>query len=410
MAYTSGSLDSSQVQILSNQVATLTSTLTHQSTNTAVTAEILCFMVQAVRDYAPAPVANLFQAWRPGSYGPHSSRPHSSSTPRARTRTRPRHFSHDSFSARIDPVEEDTPAPPHPPSAACPPHVESAAPPTPPSQDESDWHVPLDWDAQRDGSRKLRREGAFMHTPNWDAMRNVHGRTAEDGGSGTNSTWASPSARPAQPSPTESTRSSDANAKTNSATCAHPHRADSPDRAELERRFSELQAYVDAGLKGRLPPYENQMKDRRSGAGPDDTPPGSTDPVEPPSRAPTTPKKRSRSQSQSRSPSPACSSPSPHAPTDTVTAHEEGSDDDGDSVVEPRTAKRRRVSPASRVPVVSSSIADQPVYRTPEPTPVPEPLSAALPSSAATSSSEPRIGTQARQRPLMRTATMAHFD
>lgn len=427
-------LDRSQVQILSNQVSNLITSITRQHTHMAITAEILCFMVQAIREHAPAPVADMFQSWTPGSYGPYSSHSHSSSSRKAR-----RSSDSDEFCARIDPVEEPTPMPPRPrspspapdldeaaaPSAeadTCPPHTESPSPPLP--HDESTWHVPSDWDTQSGGSRKLRREGAFMHNPDWEAMKNVSGRMAEDGDDdgGTTSTTdaVDPTRprRPAQSSRTEEqpcgTRSSSSSSQANASTRPPRdplRRADSPDRAELERRIAELQAYIDAGFEGRLPTYQNQMKERTSGAGSVDVSSSQiSGPVDPPSHVPTTPsasgKKRSRSRSQS--PSPASSSPSPSVPTDSLAMPE---DDDEDTTTEPRAVKRRRVSPARPKPATSFSKAGQSTYRTPAPTPAPEPSSPPpAPPATSVSSSVPKTRTQARRRPLTRTATMSNID
>lgn len=421
----------SQVQILSNQVSNLITSITRQHTHMAITAEILCFMVQAIREHAPAPVADMFQSWTPGSYGPYSSHSHSSSSRKAR-----RSSDSDEFCARIDPVEEPTPMPPRPRSpspAPClneaaapsaetntsPPHTESTSPPL--AHGESNWQVPSDWDTQRGGSRKPRREGAFMHTPDWEEMKNVYGRLGDDGGDdgGTPTTTdavdSTGPAHPAQSSPTEEqprgTQSSNSSSQANASAPPPLRCADSPDRAELERRIAELQAYIDAGFEGRLPTYQNQMAERTSGAGSVDVSSSPIlAPVDPPSHVPTTSsasgKKRSRSRSQS--PSPARSSPSPSAPTDSLTILES---DDEDTATEPRAAKRRRVSPARPTPAASSSKAGQPTYRTPTPTPVPEPSSAPSTSAAASvSSSGPRTRAQARRRPLTRTATMANID
>lgn len=419
----------SQVQILSNQVSNLITSITRQHTHMAITAEILCFMVQAIREHAPAPVADMFQSWTPGSYGPYSSHSHSSSSRKAR-----RSSDSDEFCARIDPVEEPTPMPPRPrspspspglnevpaPSAeadTCPPHTESTSPPLP--HDESTWNVPSDWDTQRGGSRKLRREGAFKHTPDWEAMKNVSGRLAEDDDGGTTSTTdavdSTRPARPAQASRTEGgTRSSNSSSQANPSTgppCNPPRRADSPDRAELERRIAELQAYIDAGFEGRLPTYQNKMKERTSEAGSVDVSSSPISaPMDPPLHVPTTPsasgKKRSRSCSQS--PSPARSSPSPSAPTNSSAIPE---DDDDDTAAEPRAAKRRRVSPARPKPATSFSKAGQSTYRTPAPTPAPEPSSPPpAPPATSVSSSVPKTRTQARRRPLTRTATMSNID
>ncbi|KAL4066590.1 hypothetical protein J3A83DRAFT_4189874 [Scleroderma citrinum] len=429
-----------QVQSISSQVSNVMTTLKQHHTNMAITTEILCFMVQAIREHASTHVADMFQSWTPGSCGPYSSSSYHSYS--SNSRTARRSPDPDEFCARIDPVEEITPASPRPRSSSLVPLINEAAPPppqtnslppcidsTPPPSpnDKSNWQVPSDWNAQRGGSRKLRREGAFMHTPDWEAMKNVYGRRADDAGDASGDTSTRSGANPTRlPStvpcaessrgdeqpiqPSHSTRFSNSNSQANADThipCAPLRRADSSASAELERRITDLQAHIDAGFEGKLPTYHNQMKEGNDVAGSTGASSSSKAPLEPSSPTSTTPstagKKRSRSHSQS--PSTARSSPSPSSPTDTATTP----GDDEDTSAESRSTKRRRVSPAPLTLATSSSTPGQAVYRIPAPTPVPEP-SSALSASTSAPRSGSRTRTPVKRTPLPRTATMANFD
>ncbi|KAG6330387.1 hypothetical protein ID866_8703 [Astraeus odoratus] len=417
-----------QVQSLSSRVSALTAMLNQQHNYLVTTAEILCLMVQAIREHAPGPIAEMFSSWTRGSYSSHS---HSSQSYTRTTRASP---SSDDFCARIDPLEDtgstpldDVSSPNHHDSASAqttsspaPPYdaptSQPIAPPlghSSPLHDESAWKVPPDWDERRGGSRKLRREGAFIHTPDWKAMQDVYGRDDSSLGDGTNTSAvqdANTNTLPAdraqsphgveQPTTPPSASRENASAKIK---LSPPRRSDSPDLAELDRRVKELQAYFDAGYEGRLPTYENKMKEKQAMPGAkfkgDVSDHGHISAPSSPTPATSTASGKKRSRSDSGTPAMSYS-PSPDALTKPIILHEVCPADGS------RSAKRRKVSrtPASTSDSPSSSTDSTPSsYHTPSRIAVPEVASMA-------SGTGSRSRTQAKRRPIRRSATVEYLD
>ncbi|KAI6043628.1 hypothetical protein EDC04DRAFT_2650996 [Pisolithus marmoratus] len=440
-----------QLQSVSKQVADIATTIQRQHTNVTFTAEILSLIVEVIQNHAPSVIADVFKAWTRSSHFPPSS---------AHTSPRKSGMSPDSaeFSARIDPFGEPHSAPALPPEDSLPPlshrndtglhcPLSSSLPPSdrwsssslhevPPSppptttsnsplNDEDTWRIPSDWDALGGGSRKLRREGAFRHKPDWDAMSTTYGRgddvaednhsdprTTNDGHIST-TTSSTPRGRThryesrghASPPPTHHPASDSGSQLTTNVEDdpALQRRSDSPDATELRRRADELRAYLDAGYEGRLPPYQNKMKERKDVSGSHvATSPNPDVPATLPSPTPTTPrKKRPRTHSQSSSCPPFHSPSGPHVDTPSPPQ-------DGDDSADPRTVKRMRVSASSSTPgpAVPPVPRNTPAsYHMPEQTLTPE-----VSAKASGVNSGARSRTLPRRRPLTRAATMAHFD
>ncbi|KAI6127257.1 hypothetical protein F5141DRAFT_1086671 [Pisolithus sp. B1] len=428
-----------QLQTVSRQVADIATTIQQQHANMTFTTEILCLIVEVMQNHAPSVVADVFKAWTRGArYSPpstHFSPPQTDPSP-----------DFEEFSARIDPLGEThsspspcgvghpfsashgndkgvrhptgSPLPPSDPWSSSSVHDVPAPSPqattsNPPPHCEDTWQVPSDWDARGGGPRRLRREGAFIHKPDWDAMLKTYGRGAgaveddhpdaltTDGGHASTAASSAPCSRihkhenREHVSPPTQCPASNSQSQTtaNNTEDARPHgrRSDSPDATELRRRVDELKAYFDAGYEGRLPPYQNKMKDRRNAS----RSPNSNVPATSPSPTHATPrKKRQRTPSQSPTRSPSRPSPGPHA--DVPLLHQ-----DRDDSADLRTAKRMKVSgsPSTPGPAAPPAPRNTPAsYRTPEPEVTPK----------------FRLGllerTLPRRGPLKRTATMEHFD
>lgn len=422
-----------QLQTVSRQVADVATTIQQQHAHMTFTAEILCLFVEVMQNHTPSFIADVFKAWtRSAHYTPpstHCSPPNTDPSP-----------DFEEFSARINPLAETYPVPAprradsppaashgndkglrHPPSSSLPPSdpwssssphdapAPSLQAPTsnPPPGYEDSWQVPSDWDARGGGSRRLRREGAFIHKPDWDAMMKTYGRSdgaveddhpdtlTTDGGHASTTASSAPRGRihrhenqeqvtpPAECPPSNSQSQTTVNAEGGHA---HRQRSDSPDATKLRRRVDELKAYFDAGYEGRLPPYQNKMKDRRDASRSSN----SNVPATLPSPTPTTPRKK-RPRTPSQSPT--------HA--DVPVLYQ---DDSADL----RTVKRMKVSASpstpgpAALPVLTNTPASQGV---PEPANTPE-------NSARASgvNSGARRRTLPRRRPLKRTATMEHLN
>ncbi|KAI6127666.1 hypothetical protein EDD16DRAFT_1552299 [Pisolithus croceorrhizus] len=354
-----------QLQTVSRQVSDIATTIQQQHANMTFTAEILCLIVEVMQNHAPSVVADT-------GFSP----------------------DFEEFSARIDPLGEThscpTPSlPPSDPWSSSSAHDVPAPSPrattsNPPPHSEDTWKIPSDWDARGGGPRRLRREGAFIHKPNWDAMLKTYGRGAgavEDDHSDTLTTDGGHASTAASSAPrnriythenrehvSPPTQCPASNSQSQAAPCStegvrpHGRRSDSPDAAELRRRVDELKAFLTQDM-GWLPLYQNKVKDRRN--------------------APRSPNsnKRQRTPSQSPTRSPSRASPGPHGDLPLL---QQDSDDSADL----RTTKN---TPAS--------------YRTPEPAVTPK-ISATAPAvnSGVTRHTLPRRG------PLKRTKTTEHFD
>ncbi|KIN96746.1 hypothetical protein M404DRAFT_32981 [Pisolithus tinctorius Marx 270] len=440
-----------QLQSVSKQIADIATTIQQQQTNMTFTVEILCLMVEVLQNHAPSVIADVFKAWTRSTCGIPSSAP--SSPDKA-----PIFPDSEEFFTRNDPIGErfaaatpsgvDSPLPTphrddpglhHPLGSSLPPsdpwsssslHGVPASSPQPtvnqPLNFEDTWKVPPDWDARGRSSRRLRREGAFIHTPDWDAMSKTYGRgddAAEDDRSHTPttndvhiSTAMSPEAhgrthkhemreRASSPTQLPASISQSRVATDTDDVRAVPQHSDSPDATELRRCVHELQAYIDAGYEGRLPRDQNKMKEASDASSSHNVPSSNSNlPVTLESPTPMTPrKKRQRASSQSPSRSPFHYSPGSHAGSAGLPE-----DEDEGHPTEARAVKRMKVSAPTSTPGPAPTPENIPASAsscTPEPTLTPE-----ISATASGVNSGTRSPTPPRRRSLTRTATMDQFD
>ncbi|KAI6140211.1 hypothetical protein BKA82DRAFT_32981 [Pisolithus tinctorius] len=418
-----------QLQSVSKQIADIATTIQQQQTNMTFTVEILCLMVEVLQNHAPSVIADVFKAWTRSTCGIPSSAP--SSPDKA-----PIFPDSEEFFTRNDPIGErfaaaplwcgqspshphrDDPGLHHPLGSSLPqviPVPASSPQPTvnQPLNFEDTWKVPPDWDARGRSSRRLRREGAFIHTPDWDAMSKTYGRgddAAEDDRSHTPttndvhiSTAMSPEAhgrthkhemreRASSPTQLPASISQSRVATDTDDVRAVPQHSDSPDATELRRCVHELQAYIDAGYEGRLPRDQNKMKEASDASSSHNVPSSNSNlPVTLPSPTPMTPrKKRQRASSQSPSRSPLHYSPGSHA---------------GAAGAYGKTNESLCPTPTPGPVPIPENIPASASSCTPEPTLTPE-----ISAMASGVNSGTRSPTPPRRRPLTRTATMDQFD
>ncbi|KAI5983732.1 hypothetical protein EDC04DRAFT_2836640 [Pisolithus marmoratus] len=236
-----------QLQSVSKQVADIATTIQRQHTNVTFTAEILSLIVEVIQNHAPSVIADV-------SHFPPSS---------AHTSPRKSGMSPDSaeFSARIDPLAN----PILPPrsllktvSLLCPPSPPPTTTSNSPLNDEDTWRIPSDWDALGGGSRKLRREGAFRHSPTGMQCRQPTGVetmllriTIQIPVRQMMGTFQQPRRPHLAVVPTD-TRAGDMH---------HPPPTHHP------ASDSGLRAYLDAGYEGRATTISEQMKERKDVSG-----------------------------------------------------------------------------------------------------------------------------------------------